>query len=83
MSANAASTSPASAIATARFSSTTGEPGEPSELPVQPSDLGPVLGLLRVQGRDRGLKRVRTAPAQGRRAIERSPSFRDLVAVPQ
>ena len=53
------------------------------ELAVQRHELGPVLGLVDVKGRDRRLELVGTVAAEGERAIERCLTFRDLIAVPE
>ena len=60
-----------------------GRAGETGELAVQGRQLQPVLGLIDVQGRDGRLHNVGTAAAERQRAIERGPSLRDLVEVPE
>ena len=57
--------------------------GAAGELAVQGRDLRPILGLFNVQGRQRGLQHVRTPAAERQRAIERGPTLRDLVEVPE
>ena len=41
------------------------------------------MGLVDVQGRDRRLQHVGIAAAERQRALERGPSLRDLVEVPE
>ena len=68
--------SPASAMAAARFSSTTGEPVQPAELPVERRDLRPVLSARR-----RGARRSPPADTYGPRppsASARSSAARAL-----
>ena len=73
----------ASATATARLSSTTGESGEPRELAVERGDLRPVARLVGVQRRDRRLHDVRAAAPQRERPVEHGPPVGDLRRVPE
>jgi hypothetical protein len=57
--------------------------GAAGELAVQGRELRPVLGLVDVQGRDPRLQHVGIAAAERQRALERGPSLRPLVEVPE
>ena len=57
--------------------------GATRELAVEGCELAPVLGLVRVQDRDRGLEHVRAASAERQRSIELRPPGLDLIGVPE
>ena len=83
--ASAASGAPACATATARLSSTTGEPVSAGQLAVERRDLRPVDLRLGLQRGDRRLQDVRPAPRppQRHRPVQGGAALLDPAGVPQ
>ena len=71
-----------SAMAMARFSSTTGEAVRRASSPVQLGDLRPVARRLGVQGGDRRLENVGPPATEGERPVELGASIGDLLGAP-